>query len=292
MATNKNITMKQFNGVDYDTLYPATLGSQIITPVPVSAGGTGVNTNPSLLVNLGSGSADAVFQNAPRPGVTGVLPVGNGGTGINVNPNIHVNLSAENTSNVFDTYPRPGVYGVLPVQHGGTGVTDYAALAGQLSPYITSGGKWTLKLEDDFIVGPAGSGAKAEYNFEIPNFCPVGSRVIICVYDQNGYQTGYSGPYFATVGIVRGNVNNIILQLTSSDPSTDDGRCENVGVAEFPGYAGGKYFGTLFGYSAANVFTPVFDTFPIASGIKITVIRSAFSGRGGNHVLIKVFQYS
>lgn len=29
MVTNKNITMKQFNGVDYDTLYPKTIASQI-----------------------------------------------------------------------------------------------------------------------------------------------------------------------------------------------------------------------------------------------------------------------
>lgn len=29
MATNKNITMKQFNGVNYDTLYPKTIASQI-----------------------------------------------------------------------------------------------------------------------------------------------------------------------------------------------------------------------------------------------------------------------
>lgn len=29
MATNKNITMKQFNGVDYDILYPKTIASQI-----------------------------------------------------------------------------------------------------------------------------------------------------------------------------------------------------------------------------------------------------------------------
>ena len=29
MATNKNITMKQFNGVDYDALYPKTIASQI-----------------------------------------------------------------------------------------------------------------------------------------------------------------------------------------------------------------------------------------------------------------------
>lgn len=29
MATNKNITMRQFNGTDYDTLYPKTVASQI-----------------------------------------------------------------------------------------------------------------------------------------------------------------------------------------------------------------------------------------------------------------------
>ena len=30
MATEKNITMKQFNGTDYDTLYPKTIASQIL----------------------------------------------------------------------------------------------------------------------------------------------------------------------------------------------------------------------------------------------------------------------
>lgn len=29
MATNKNITMRQYNGVDYDTLYPKTIAAQI-----------------------------------------------------------------------------------------------------------------------------------------------------------------------------------------------------------------------------------------------------------------------
>lgn len=292
MATNKNITMKQFNGTDYDTLYPATLGSQIITPVPVSAGGTGVNTNPSLLVNLGSGSADAVFQNTPRPGVTGILPVENGGTGINVNPNIHVNLGAENTSSVFDAYPRPGVYGILPVGHGGTGVTSYAALAGQLSPFITSGARWTLKLEQDFFVGPSGSGGSTEYSYNISNFCPAGSKVIICVYSRDGYQTSYSGSSFATVSITRGNVNYVAIELTSNEPSTSDGVCENFCIAEFPGYAGGKYFGTILGYSATNVWSSVIDTTPVASGVHIRVNRRAFSPGGGNHVLIKVFQYS
>lgn len=30
MSTNKNITMHQYNGVDYDTLYPKTTASQVI----------------------------------------------------------------------------------------------------------------------------------------------------------------------------------------------------------------------------------------------------------------------
>ena len=29
MATAKNITMKQYNGTDYDTLYPKTIASQV-----------------------------------------------------------------------------------------------------------------------------------------------------------------------------------------------------------------------------------------------------------------------
>ena len=38
MATNKNITMKQFNGTDYDTLYPKTKAEQIENLTPSSVG--------------------------------------------------------------------------------------------------------------------------------------------------------------------------------------------------------------------------------------------------------------
>lgn len=47
----------------------------------VARGGTGVTSNPSMLVNLGSTTAASVFAASPRPGVTGTLPVANGGTG-------------------------------------------------------------------------------------------------------------------------------------------------------------------------------------------------------------------
>ena len=47
----------------------------------LARGGTGITSNPSMLVNLASTTADTVFEASPRPGVTGVLPVANGGTG-------------------------------------------------------------------------------------------------------------------------------------------------------------------------------------------------------------------
>lgn len=52
MATDFNITMKQYNGTDYDTLYPETKGSQIITPVPIASGGTNSNTASGAMNNL------------------------------------------------------------------------------------------------------------------------------------------------------------------------------------------------------------------------------------------------
>lgn len=62
-------------------------GSEDKTSIPISGtlgtgnGGTGITSNPSMLVNLGSTSAASVFASSPRPGITGTLPVGNGGTG-------------------------------------------------------------------------------------------------------------------------------------------------------------------------------------------------------------------
>ena len=47
----------------------------------VARGGTGITSNPSMLVNLGSTSAASIFASSPRPGVTGTLPISRGGTG-------------------------------------------------------------------------------------------------------------------------------------------------------------------------------------------------------------------
>ena len=55
MATTKNITMKQFNGTDYDTLYPKTQGSQITGAVPITSGGTGGTNAKTGMYNLLNG---------------------------------------------------------------------------------------------------------------------------------------------------------------------------------------------------------------------------------------------
>ena len=55
MATTKNIIMKQFNGTDYDTLYPKTIGAQITGAVPIASGGTNGTTASSGVNNLVAG---------------------------------------------------------------------------------------------------------------------------------------------------------------------------------------------------------------------------------------------
>lgn len=50
--------------------------------LPVTGGGTGLTQQPNLQVNLSSTSAENIFAEQPRPGVTGVLHATNGGTGV------------------------------------------------------------------------------------------------------------------------------------------------------------------------------------------------------------------
>ena len=65
-----------------------------------SRGGTGMSGNPSMQVNLGSTAAANVFQNSPRPGVTGTLGLGNGGTGQTTAPKaLHALVGGSNAIN-------------------------------------------------------------------------------------------------------------------------------------------------------------------------------------------------
>lgn len=52
MATTYNIVERRYNGTDYDTLYPATKGENLVSPVPVELGGTGGITGAAGMKNL------------------------------------------------------------------------------------------------------------------------------------------------------------------------------------------------------------------------------------------------
>lgn len=78
--------------------------------LPIDEGGTGLTANPSMLVNLASGSADTVLKASPRPGVTGVLPVANGGTGSASISGLLDSLDIPPKSDIAPTYINTKAY--------------------------------------------------------------------------------------------------------------------------------------------------------------------------------------
>lgn len=70
----------------------AATATSLSGTLAVNKGGTGITSNPSMLVNLGSTSAASVFAASPRPGITGTLGIGNGGTGATSKSGARTNL--------------------------------------------------------------------------------------------------------------------------------------------------------------------------------------------------------
>lgn len=60
--------------------------------LPITRGGTGRTTAPSMLVNLASTTAASPLSASPRPGVTGTLPITRGGTGATTTSAAKANL--------------------------------------------------------------------------------------------------------------------------------------------------------------------------------------------------------
>lgn len=61
-------------------------------PLSVESGGTNINSNPSMIINLSSTQAANVFNTNPQPGVTGILPIAQGGTGASTSTGAITNL--------------------------------------------------------------------------------------------------------------------------------------------------------------------------------------------------------
>ena len=119
---------------------------------PISLGGTGLTTSPSMLVNLSSTTATSIFTATPRPGITGTLSVANGGTGkiTNTNNAILVGNGSDTIKNVatkagaFFATATDGAaqFNTLPVAYGGTGRTSNTNNA------IITGGNGTNDLKN------------------------------------------------------------------------------------------------------------------------------------------------
>lgn len=89
----------------------------------VARGGTGITSNPSMLINLGSTSAANVFATSPRPGITGTLGLANGGTG---------KTTAKDAANAFinaldigSSAPVDADYYICQYAGGGTSTITY-----------------------------------------------------------------------------------------------------------------------------------------------------------------------
>ena len=124
MATTKNITMKQFNGTDYDTLYPKTIGAQITGAVPIASGGTNGTTAPSGVNNLVAGlsqiapASNDLFPFRDISGNTGGsvtlanLAVALGNNGVITPSNLAAQASALGFSKIqTGSYVGTGTYG-------------------------------------------------------------------------------------------------------------------------------------------------------------------------------------
>lgn len=81
MATDYDITIKRYNGTDYDTLHPTVRASGIEGNVPVSKGGTGAYTAAAARANLAVYSkteADARYLKLAGGTMTGPIQTGQG----------------------------------------------------------------------------------------------------------------------------------------------------------------------------------------------------------------------
>lgn len=98
----------------------------------VLRGGTGITSNPSMLINLGSTNAASVFATSPRPGVTGTLPIANGGTGATDAETARVNLEITpaniGAANASHNHSASNITsGTMSIARGGTGATSASA---------------------------------------------------------------------------------------------------------------------------------------------------------------------
>lgn len=159
-------------------------------PIQVSQGGTGITSNPSMLVNLNSGSAANVMQASPRPGVTGTLGVANGGTNASTAPGARSNLGAAQVIilNGNTWSGTSGLKAVLENLDVGRAANFYSSAGNDGATYALTGGKTSARLQgtvyrDDsgtysFFGAPTGASSPINiYNWRVSNVTTTGATI-------------------------------------------------------------------------------------------------------------------
>lgn len=225
-ANNLTINGKTYNGTsDVDV---GTLG--------VGYGGTGITTNPSMLINLGSGTAANVFAASPRPGVTGTLGVGNGGTG-KTNATDACS-SFINALTIGSSTPVDADYYVSQYAGGGTTYTSYHRRPmSALYAYIKGKAEGTWNIS---ISGSCGGNAATATKFN-SNRAITLTGAISGTYSSNG-DGGWSIPttYNSIVPTNKGGTGNADGRAPKAEKLVNSSNIDlAVGSASKPVYFSG-----------------------------------------------------
>ena len=126
----------------------------------VARGGTGITSNPSMLVNLGSTSAASVFATSPRPGITGTLSIAHGGTGATTAAAARSALGAAAASHTHKYAGSSSAGGAATVANKinlPVGTTLFATSSSATFFSATLGGTWVVVGNIDTIVVSSGT---------------------------------------------------------------------------------------------------------------------------------------
>ncbi len=134
MATNKNITMKQYNGTDYDVLYPKTKVSQV--------DGAVASVNNVTPDNTGAVKVDT-FEQSIKIGKNVDVGTDGGASAVQFhfdgNANAYTSRIVESESGALTVEAILKLTQALGLEYGGTGATTVAAARKNLGLGNTSG---------------------------------------------------------------------------------------------------------------------------------------------------------
>lgn len=134
MATNKNITMKQYNGTDYDVLYPKTKVSQV--------DGAVASVNNVTPDNTGAVKVDT-FEQSIKVGKNVDVGTNGGASAVQFhfdgNANAYTSRIVESESGALTVEAILKLIQALGLEYGGTGATTAAAARNNLGLGNTTG---------------------------------------------------------------------------------------------------------------------------------------------------------